>query len=284
MIATIGNFDGLHLGHQSLILQLVTKARALQLPAMVITFEPLPQVFLRPHIPFLRLMTLRQKVDLLKSWGVDKVICLRFNRAFSQLSPQEFIEQYLVKTFNIHTLMGGEDFRFGHQQQGDITLLKNTGFEVSIFEKLPGFSSTQVRQALMNDDLSTVKALLGRNYSMQARVVKGLQRGRLLGFPTANCKMHRTQELLKGVFATCTQVDGKIYRSVTNIGTRPTVDGKNYVAETHLLDFTGNLYGKRISIEFLHKIRDEKRFENVEQLRQQIALDIKRVVNDKNRL
>lgn len=284
-VATIGNFDGVHLGHQQIIEQVVATKQKLMLTPIMITFEPLPQAFFKPHVPFIRLMNLRQKVDFVLKMGIEKVWCLRFNEKFSKLSPHAFIEQYLQK-LNVRHLVVGEDFRFGYQKQGDVNLLKASGFDVEpiAIKKLQDkrLSSTSVRQALFNQDLPLAKQILGRNYSICERVVKGAQRGRLLGFPTANCKLKSVA--LQGVFATHVFFENKSYSSITNVGFRPTVDGKHYLAETHILDFSGDLYGKRITVEFLYKIRDEKRFDNIAQLRQQIALDIEQVVYDKNRL
>lgn len=278
--ATIGNFDGLHLGHRQIIEKLVKKANELNLVSTVITFEPLPQSFLRPQMPFLRLMTLSEKLTLLKEWGVNQVVCLRFNATIAALSPLQFIESYLDKAIKVRHLIVGEDFRFGHNQLGDVQLLKNNaqqfGFVVepiSLIVKKDKISSTLIRQALVNGDLASTVSMLGRNYSLTQRVVKGAMRGRQLGFPTANLRLN-PHFPIRGVFVTSVEIDKKKYLAVTNVGTRPTVDGKTPLAEVHVLDFSGNLYGKRIKVEFLHKIRDEIQFANIEQLKLRIANDI----------
>lgn len=281
-VATIGNFDGLHLAHRHLIEKCVETAKAKNLNATVITFEPYPQSFLRPDPPLLRLTSLRQKISLLKTWGITQVICLRFNKAFSQLSPQEFIEKILVKALNVKHLMVGEDFRFGHQQAGNVALLqhhaKQFNFQVEAVRMIQSqeqkISSTAIRQSLMKGDLSRAKAMLGRFFSICEHVIYGDARGRTLGFPTANIPLMNHREVLKGVFITQQMIDHKKYYGVANVGTRPTVDGKHYLAEVHLLNYSGNLYGKRLKVEFLHKIRNEQRFANLSELQQQIHRDI----------
>lgn len=280
-VATIGNFDALHLGHQQIIRQVLIKAKALKVVPTVITFEPLPQTYLRPQDPLFRLLTLRQKIQLLKEWGIEQVICLRFNQDLARLSPQGFIQTYLVEKLKVQCLVVGENFRFGHQQAGDINTLHFYGqqenFEViSLCLKSwqqKNISSTAVREAFIAGDMTTVTRLLGREYSIEQRVARGVQRGRQLGFPTANLPL-RNRPLVKGVFITKIFLQNQIFFGLTNIGTRPTVDGKNYLAEVHILDFCGDLYGQRLTIVLLHKIRDEIQFSTVEQLQQQILKDI----------
>ncbi|MBN9287752.1 MAG: bifunctional riboflavin kinase/FAD synthetase [Gammaproteobacteria bacterium] len=280
-VATIGNFDGLHLGHFQLIEKMLKRAQALSLLPTVITFEPLPQTLLRPEIQLLRLLSFRQKLRLLENWGIKQVVCLRFNQKLARLSPLAFIEEYLINRINMRYLMVGEDFRFGHRQEGNIETLYqastrfNFGIEpISLLQaKELKVSSTQIRRSLLEGELKTASALLGRHYSIIGRVIKGDQRGRTLGFPTANLAV-KADNLIKGVFASWVQVGEEVYQGVTNVGTRPTVDGKKRLIEVHLLDYAGDLYGKRIAVEFLHKLRDEKRFENIEALKQQIAQDI----------
>lgn len=280
-VATIGNFDGLHLGHFQLIEKMLKRAQALSLVPTVITFEPLPQTFLRPQVSLLRLLNFRQKLTLLANWGIKQVVCLRFNDKLAALSPLTFIEDYLINRINTRYLMVGEDFRFGHRQEGNVETLYqaatqfNFGIEpISLLQaKELKISSTQIRNALLAGELKTAAALLGRHYSVTGRVIKGDQRGRALGFPTANLSI-KPENGMKGVFASAVQIGNEVYQGVTNIGTRPTVDGEKRLIEVHLLDYSGNLYGQRITVEFLHKLRDEKRFENIEALKRQIQQDI----------
>ncbi len=279
---TIGNFDGLHQGHQMLIKNLVNKAKEQQLLATVITFEPMPQTCLRPQMSLLRLMSFRQKFLLFKEWGVDQVVCLRFNKTFSAILPHEFIENLLIKGLDVKHLIVGEDFRFGHQQLGDVTLLRQIGlqrgFTVEALKMNQSeaikISSTRVREFLLKGDLVGVRQQLGRNYQVSQRVVTGSRLARTLGFPTANLKLKPHDLAFKGVFVTHVFVDGQRFNAVTNVGTRPTLDGKNYFLEAHILDFSQDLYGKRITVEFLQKIRDEIRFSDIHALKKQIAEDV----------
>lgn len=279
---TIGNFDGLHIGHKMLIECLVNQAKQRGLLSTVITFEPMPQTCLRPQMSLLRLMSFRQKFLLLKEWGVDQIVCLRFSKAFAAISPQDFIDNLLVTGLGVKHLMVGEDFRFGHQQQGDVALLQQMGhlkgFTVEAVTMNQSddlkISSTRVRELLLKGDLAGVRLQLGRNYQVNQRVVSGSRLARTLGYPTANLKLKPHDLAFKGVFVTHVFVDGKRYNAVTNVGTRPTLDGKNYFLEAHILDFSQNLYGKRITVEFLQKIRDEIRFPDFQALKNQIAEDV----------
>lgn len=281
-VATIGNFDGLHLGHQAIISEVVAKATALSLKPTVITFEPLPQVVLRSKDTFTKLMRFSQKLTYLASLGIEQVVCLRFNEAFAKLTPLQFIEHYLVKLLEVKYLLIGEGFRFGYQQTGSVQTLINAssqfGYEVQAIEHTQRhkdkISSSIIRQSLQNGNLSLAKQLLGRDFSINARVIKGAQRGRLIGFPTANLAHHPASVLLKGVFVTKVRIKEKTYNAVANSGTRPTVDGLKHVTEVHVLDYRGDLYNHKITVEFLHKLRDEKRFDTVEQLKLQITQDV----------
>jgi riboflavin kinase/FMN adenylyltransferase len=281
-VATIGNFDGLHLGHQTIIQQVVNKARQLALKPTVITFEPLPQSILRPSKPFARLMPFSQKVAMLAQMGIEQVVCCRFSAAFAKLSPQEFIESYLLNKMGVRCLIIGEGFRFGHQQSGTLQTLQQASqhfdFEVQAIshqQDVRGkISSTQIRAAVQEGNFALAKQLLGRNFSMTSRVVKGAQKGSLLGFRTANLAPHPAKALLRGVFVTLVTLDHQTFQGVANSGTRPTMDGTQHITEVHLLDFEGDLYHKKITVEFVHKLRDEQRFASIEALKQQITNDV----------
>ncbi|MGE3319042.1 MAG: bifunctional riboflavin kinase/FAD synthetase [Candidatus Berkiella sp.] len=281
-VATIGNFDGLHQGHQMLIQRLVQHAKRHDLLATVITFEPMPQQCLRPQMSLLRLMSFRQKFLLLKEWGVSQVVCLRFSKAFAAISPKDFVEEVLISNLQVKHLMVGEDFRFGRQQQGDVQLLQQMSsekdFVVQVVEmnqsQAQKISSTRVRECLRQGDLVGVREQLGRNYQVSQRVVSGSRLARTLGYPTANLRLKPSDLAFKGVFVTHVFVDGKRYNAVTNLGTRPTLDGKNYFLEAHILDFSQDLYGKRITVDFLQKLRDEVRFADIHALKEQIAKDV----------
>ncbi len=278
-VATIGNFDGVHRGHQAVIHSLKARGAALACQTTVITFEPLPhEFFLREHAPA-RLSSLREKYAYFQEHGVDQLLCLPFNAQLSGLSAEQFIQQILVAGLAVKHLVVGDDFRFGKGRSGDFHLLvragQEHGFDVVDTHTLQAddarISSTRIRAALAAGDLTTAGSLLGRPYAMCGRVIQGDQRGRTIGFPTANIRIHRPISPLHGVYAV--EVEGIGY-GVTNVGTRPTVDGNAFLIETHVLDFSGDLYGQRLSIRWLKHLRGEMKFASLDELKQQIARDI----------
>jgi len=288
-VATIGNFDGCHLGHQDVIRQVVAKAKAQQRLASLVTFEPYPQLVLNKHQPLVRLTRLRSKYQILSELGIEQVILLRFNQALAKLLPQPFVEEYLVKKINIKHLVIGENFRFGYRQQGDLDLLRALGQQWQFdIDSIPithadqhTICSTNIRQALKEGDLSLARKMLGRNFAIEARVVKGAQRGQKFGFPTLNIPI-RENFALHGVFAVQVLVEQIRYNGVANVGNRPTVDGSQSFIEAHLFDFKQILYGKKVQIQFIEKIRDEKKFRDVDDLIKQIQKDImlaKKILN-----
>lgn len=280
-VATIGNFDGVHLGHQTVLQQLATKAKALQLPTVVIIFEPQPQEFFAKAPA--RLTRLREKLMAMRHYGVDKVFCLHFNNKLSALSAQAFIQEILIDGLGIKHLVIGDDFRFGQKRQGNFTMLqqagKQNGFTVEsqntfILGK-ERVSSTRVRQALMQGELSTARELLGRPYSMYGRVRHGQKIGRTMGFPTANIFLHRQVSPLNGVFAvTLHGVTEKPLAGVANLGTRPTIDGVRFLLEVHLFNFDKTIYGHYVEVEFIRKIRNEQKFASFDALKAQIQKDV----------
>ncbi len=282
-VATIGNFDGLHVGHRFIIDKVVKTATDKKLIPTLITFEPLPSRIFNKQASFLRLSSVRQKITLLEKWGIQQIIFLRFNLKFAQILPEVFMQQYLAAAFKVSHLIVGEDFRFGYQQQGNIaTLQQGASYLHFVLETIPlkqnktkKISSSAIRDALLQGDIATVNRFLGRPFSIEGRVIRGAQRGRELGFPTANLRLKK-ERCLKGVFVVKVQMDNKIHEGVMNIGTRPTVDGKNYLAEVHLFDFDDNLYGKYIKIDCLHKLRDEQQFTDLMHLSKQIVRDIQK--------
>ncbi len=298
-VATIGNFDGVHLGHQAVLGQLAEKAAELHLPAVVITFEPYPQEYFggscaslhSPHLGVLpgarggvppRLTRFREKVQVLRRYSVDKVLCLHFNAALADTSAQEFIRTVLVDGLDVRYLVVGDDFRFGKQRQGDFAMLKAAGLEFGFQVvnrhtfSIEGarVSSTRIRAALAEGDLGTAEKLLGRPYRMSGRVARGAQRGRSIGFPTANIYVHRRATPVQGVFAVeMFGFDGEPLAGIANVGTRPTVGGTAVVLEVHLFDFTQDIYGRYVQVDFLHRLRDEQRFASLDDLKQQIHID-----------
>jgi riboflavin kinase/FMN adenylyltransferase len=282
-IATIGNFDGLHRGHQYVLKQLVTQAQHQQLPTVVIIFEPTPQeYFLEDKAPA-RLSRLREKLAFLAMHSIDYVVCLRFNAALANLTAEAFITQILVEKLQIRWLIIGDDFRFGYGRQGDFSLLERYGkqfnFQVVKMEsKLDGpvrISSTLIREALSQGDFSQVKNWLGRPFQLSGQVIHGDKRGRQLGFPTANIALQRRNLPISGVYAV--KVHGlaeKPLPAVANIGYRPTIGGKRALLEVHLFNFNHDIYGLQLDVEFLYKLRGEQRFNSLDELKAQIERDV----------
>jgi riboflavin kinase/FMN adenylyltransferase len=282
-IATIGNFDGVHLGHQAVIGQLAEKGEELGLPTQVILFEPQPQEFFQPDDAIPRLTRLREKLQALRRFSVDRVLCLRFTADFSAMQPDEFVRRLLVDGLGVRYLVVGDDFRFGHKRRGDFDMLaaagRQYGFRVVNMHTVTidgeRVSSTRIRAALADGDLAKAEKLLGRPYRMCGRVAHGDKFGRTLGFPTANIHLHRQATPIKGIFAV--EVFGLKTEPVAgaaDIGTRPTVGGTRTLLEVFLLDFNEDIYGQYVHVNFLHKFRDEKKFDSLDELRRWIEKDV----------
>lgn len=281
-VATIGNFDGVHLGHQVILRQLADKAAVLGLPMLVITFEPQPHEFFAPQGAPARLMRLREKLLALATQGVERVLCLNFDQRLANLSACSFIQDLLVAKLGVRDLAIGDDFRFGHGREGDFALLceagREYGFEVARTQSyiLEGarVSSTRIRAALIQGQLELAARLLGRPYAVCGRVAHGDERGRTLGFPTANIHLHRKVIPLFGVYAVVLHgARPRPVPGVANIGRRPTVNGTRDQLEVHLLDFNKDIYGYHVQVNFLHYLRPERRFESLDVLRRQIDSD-----------
>ncbi|PIJ50289.1 riboflavin biosynthesis protein RibF [Erwinia sp. OLTSP20] len=281
-VLTIGNFDGVHRGHQALLARLCEEGQKRQLPVMVMLFEPQPMELFSPQNAPARLTRLREKVRYLAQAGVDTVLCLRFDRRFAAHSADSFITDLLVSKLGVRFLAVGDDFRFGAGRAGDFALLQQAGsrygFDVisthTFCENGVRISSTAVRQALADDKLDLAASLLGRPFSLSGRVVHGDALGRTIGFPTANIPLRRPVSPVQGVYAV--EVYGlgdKPVPAVANIGTRPTVGGVRQQLEVHLFDVEMNLYGRHIEVVLKQKIRNEQRFESFGALKQQIAKD-----------
>jgi riboflavin kinase/FMN adenylyltransferase len=283
--ATIGNFDGVHLGHQAVLGQLSERAGALHLPVTVITFEPQPREYFAPGPVPPRLTRLREKVEALRRFGVERILCLRFGPLLAGLPPDEFIRIVLLDGLGVKYLVVGDDFRFGRERAGNFALLQRAGaahgFPVVNMHTFnvdgARVSSTRVREALEAGDLAGAERLLGRPYRMSGRVAHGDKRGRTIGFPTANIFLHRTATPVQGVFAVeLFGIEGEPVRGVANVGNRPTVDGTRSLLEVHLFDFQRDIYGCHVQVEFLHKLRPERRFESFDALKRQIQDDVAR--------
>nr|WP_241264287.1 bifunctional riboflavin kinase/FAD synthetase [Bowmanella dokdonensis] len=280
-VLTIGKFDGVHLGHQAVVRNLVEKAREMHLPATVMVFEPQPEEVFNPQGAPARLSRLRDKYQQLRKLGVDRLLCIRFDRHFSQLSANFFVEELLVKKLGIEFLVVGDDFRFGKGRTGDFSMLKQEG-ELFGFQVVSTrsfrlqdcrISSTAIREALAQSDFRRAEAMLGRPFSIVGKVVHGDKKGRTIGFPTANVLLKRCRTPVAGVFAVRVRFNGQEYRGVANIGNRPTVNGQRSQLEVHLFDMNEHLYGRTIEVQLTAKIRDEMKFPSLEALQQQIRQD-----------
>ena len=274
-VVTIGNFDGIHLGHQQILEQLKAVATEYQLPSTVIIFEPQPIEFFAPARAPKRLARFREKLDYLKSKQIDYLLCLKFDRALADLYAEEFVKQILVDRLNIRHLVIGDDFRFGKNRSGDFQFLQECGekygFIVENTDTLliddSRVSSTRIRESIQSDDFEQAAKLLGRPYTLSGKIAHGKKLGRELGFPTINIKMGDNTLIVKGIFAVSVKgIDNRVLPGVASIGTRPTVDGVDTILEVFILDFDQDVYGYCVDVEFLHKIRDEEKFESLEEL------------------
>ena len=283
-VLTIGNFDGVHLGHRALLDELKAKARALALPATVLTFEPHPRELFAPDQAPARLASMRDKLELLAECGVDRVHVCRFDRKLASLTAEQFIEQILVRGLSVRHLIIGDDFRFGKARGGDFVMLQKAGNDHRfVVEAMPTVdfgglrvSSSAVREALAAGDIERAERLLGRPFVIAGRVMDGKKIGRTIGFPTANIQVRRKRLPLSGVFAvTVSGVDSKPLPGAANIGVRPTVaEGLKPVLEVHLLDFDRDIYGAHVDVNFMHKLRSEAKFESLDALKAQIGRDV----------
>lgn len=285
IIATIGNFDGMHLGHQAIMQRMKTLAELHSALTCIITFEPMPAEVFSVQNPPPRLHGTRNRIRNMQDCGIDQCLILTFNEQLRSLSASEFIENVLLENLNLHTLIVGDDFRFGNKRAGDISTLQQAGaehgFDVedtpTVLHNGERISSSLVRTALKNRNLQQAADLLGRPYEISGRVVHGEKVGRQLGFPTANIALKKQTPPLHGVFAVVARCDQtqKTWNAVANLGKRPTVNGLTLLLEVHLLDTTEELYGKHLSIVFLHFIRGEIKFASIDELKSQIGLDVK---------
>ncbi|GAB1261391.1 bifunctional riboflavin kinase/FAD synthetase [Aurantivibrio plasticivorans] len=283
-VVTIGAFDGVHLGHRAVLKQAISKARQLNLPAVAIIFEPLPREYFQRSQSVARILPFREKCLALFECGIDRVLCLSFNKALSQQSPEDFIEEILLEGLGVKHLVVGDDFKFGQQRRGDKALLEQYaaqhGFTMESAQTvcLEGerVSSTRIRELLAQGDFASAEACLGRPFTIAGRVKYGRQLGRQLGVPTANVDLKRLTSPFIGTYAGHVNTRAGEYFAVINVGMRPTVNNEpKALLEAHLLDFSGDLYGQRVVVRFQHKLRDEQKFESLQSLQAQIQQDIK---------
>lgn len=273
-VVTIGNFDGVHLGHQALLTEVKKRAHDLKLESAVITFEPNPKDYFSQNKPQTRISSLREKIELFNEIKIDRVHIIKFNQEFSKVTANEFIS-VLIKQLKVKEIVVGEDFCFGRGREGGIKQLSASSMKLNIKNKIlmdgQRISSTLIRNLLANDKLDEANKYIGRPYSISGKVVHGEKRGRKIGFPTANIHMRHNRPPLKGVFA----VKFQNHFGVANLGIRPSIKGeKKLQLEVHLLNFSSDLYGQHVSVIFLKKLRDEKKFKSLDELKEQIKLDV----------
>jgi riboflavin kinase/FMN adenylyltransferase len=290
-VITIGNFDGVHLGHQALFHEVIEKADAINGTSIVMTFEPHPVRVLKQngHLPLITVY--EQKIELIENSGVDVLICVPFTKEFATISAKEFVEDILLKAIGMKAIVVGKDYTFGRNREGDIDLLKayakNLGFEVIIADWIQTsknwpdrISSTRTRELVMAGKVDEAQKMLGRYYQIRGKVTTGRDRGgKLLGFPTANITLQDELCPKNGVYAVTVECLGKIFQGVANIGYSPTFDDHIFSVEVHILDFNENIYGRKIRVNFVQRIRDEIKFSNIPELSDEIKKDIVKARN-----
>ncbi len=278
----IGNFDGVHLGHQRILAVLAQRGRETRVPTAVVCFEPQPKEYFAKGAAPARLMRLRDKAGRIAAAGVDEMRVLRFDARLAQLEAESFIDELLARALRARHVVIGEGFRFGHGRRGDVEMLRRAGaaqgFAVdAVVPELAGgrpVSSTRVREALAAGRMDEARALLGRDYRMSGRVIAGEKLGRTLGFPTVNMRLHRRVSPVAGIFAVrATGAGLSRHAGVASVGTRPTIGGREWLLEVHLFDFDGDLYGARLDVDFIARLRDERRFPDLESMQRQMHED-----------
>jgi len=273
-VITIGNFDGVHLGHQALLTEVKRRAYDLRVESAVMTFEPNPKDYFSDDKPQTSISSLREKIERFNEFKIDRVHIIKFNQEFSKVTANKFIN-ILIQKLKVKEIVIGEDFCFGSGREGGVKQLSASSMNLNIQNKIligdTRISSTSIRKLLANDDLEEVKKFMGRPYSISGKVVHGEKRGRQIGFPTANIHMRHNRPPLKGVFA----VKFQNHFGVANLGIRPSIKGENKLQlEVHLFNFSSDLYGQHVSVIFLKKLRDEKKFKTLNDLKEQIKLDV----------
>lgn len=281
-VVTIGNFDGVHRGHQALIANVKERAKALHVPSIVITFEPQPLEFFAAEKSVARLTRWREKYLALVKTGVDAVLVLQFNQTMANWHPDEFIQRVLVQGLAAEHVMVGDDFRFGHHRAGDFSYLAEAGLQLGFtVENMPSVqvdqqrvSSTLIRQALAAGDHALAEHLLGHPYTMMGRVMHGDKLGRQLGFPTANIHLHRQVTPVHGIYIVKMHgIEKHALPGVANVGIRPTIGGTRCLLEVYLFNFNQDIYGQQVVVEFYKKLRNEERYDNLDLLKVAIAND-----------
>lgn len=290
-VITIGNFDGVHIGHQALFHKVIEKAGELDGTSIVMTFEPHPIRVLKQnnHPPLITLY--EQKAELIAKAGIDILICIPFTREFASIPAKKFIEEILVDRIGIKAIIVGEDYTFGKNREGNLNLLKTygkqIGFEVIVVREIQTsnnsedkISSTRIRELISEGRVAESQKFLGRHYQIRGTVMAGRDRGgRLLGFPTANIKLYDELSPKTGVYVVTVECKGSKYKGVANIGYSPTFDDRIFTVEVHILDFNDDIYGQKIRVNFIKRLRDEKKFLNISELSKQIKKDIDKALD-----
>jgi len=283
---SIGSFDGVHLGHQAVLTELIQQAKSNGLFSVAMTFEPQPREYFNELRAPARLMRLREKVEVLSSLGIDQIVCLKFNKVLRALSAQDFIIRVLVEGLRVKHLIVGDDFRFGCDRSGDFSMLyeygKANGFSVKNTDTFESqgerISSTLVRRIINEGDFPRAAELLGRPFEIKGRVMHGKKLGRKLGFPTANININRLRAPLSGVYAVLVKTESEIFEGAANVGIRPTIgDLERPLLEVHIFNFDRDIYGSFLRVEFLHKIRDELKFNDLGRLATRIQKDMDQI-------
>jgi riboflavin kinase/FMN adenylyltransferase len=289
-VITIGNFDGVHIGHQALFHEVIEKADAIGGTSIAMTFDPHPMRVLKKnnHPP---LITIReQKIELIERSGMDVLICIPFTKQFALLSADDFIQKLLIDKIGMNAIVVGEDYAFGRNREGNLAFLKTRaselGYEVIVTEWIKAaqnvsdrISSTKIRELVIAGKVEPASKMLGRHYQIRGQVVKGRDRGgKLLGVPTANINLQDELCPKTGIYAVTVEYHNRLYKGVANIGYSPTFDDNQFTVEVHLLDFDENIYGEKIRVNFIERIRDEKKFADISELKEQIHQDIKTAV------
>lgn len=284
-VVTLGNFDGVHLGHQAIFKQVVAWAVAAGGTSAVFTFEPHPLKVLAPSRSPKLLCTFREKMELIELSGMDAVICAHFTPEFASQKPEEFVREVLVDAIGVKAVFVGHDYAFGKNREGDIPFLREAGarhgFEVHVIGpvKVEGItvSSTKIRQLVNDGEVCLASKLLGRPYAIEGTVIPGHARGRLIGFPTANLTTPNELPPKEGVYAVTLEIEGKQYKGAANIGKNPTFGDTGVSFEVHIFDFSDDIYGKFLKMKFLKRVRDEFKFKSVDELKEQIKKDVEQV-------
>jgi riboflavin kinase / FMN adenylyltransferase len=284
---SLGNFDGVHLGHQAILRRTVDLAKQAGISSVAVTFDPVPKKILQPETAPPLIQTLQQRLSSLESLGLDHTIVVKFSENFARKTPEEFVREYLVRDLKVKFFIVGENFSFGHQKQGNVSLLKSMGTQheffvegiPEIFRKGLRISSSQIRQFIQSGRMEEARDFLGSPFVLTGIVVEGEHLGAKLGIPTANLKYENEIIPARGVYVSEAILNTDHYLASTNIGLRPTFGGQNLTVEAHLLDFTGNLYRSRMDLQFFHRLRDEMRFSGPDALKIQIKADIEQTRN-----